>query len=97
MMEEIFFDMGFEAETTEEDIVVYILEDENSQSYFLATDDLGNTPTEEGEIIVACYSAEDVYLWSSEFENIDELFDLFKTSGSQEKFIENLKQLGNEE
>lgn len=96
-MEDIFYDMGFDTETTEEDTIVYILEDQASQSYFLATDDLGNTPSEDGEIIVACYSADDVYLWSSEFENITELFNLFKTSGSPEKFIENLKQLGNEE
>lgn len=96
-METIFYDMGFDSETTGEDIVVYILDDNDGQAYFLATDDLGNTPTEEGEIIVACYSMDDVYLWSSEFENITELFELYKSSGSQEKFIESLRQLGNDE
>ena len=89
--EEFFSDMDFFEVMEENGTFIYCYEPERDKDYLIASDDIGNMPREGALIMVACYAANDVFLWKTEFADIDELYKIYKKSGGKAAFIDELK------
>lgn len=90
IFEQTFAKMNFFELLEENDIKVYCYETANDDRYLIASNELGNTPTENENILIACYSNQDVFLWKKEFKKIEQLFLIYKEN---ENFIKNLEIL----
>ena len=91
---EIFFEMGFD-EVMDEDIALYILEDD--EGYLLVSDEYGHTPALDEMIIVAYYSLDDAFLWKAEFKDVKDIYEFFKACKSEKDFLILLKEKAEEE
>ncbi len=88
---EDFEKLGFwEDETPEENITVY--GKDFSNGYLLLTDELGKTPLDDKEIIVAAfYDESDAFLWSVEIKNFSDFKAICKNNTSDADFLTALR------
>ncbi len=86
-----FEKMDFFELQEDDNTIVYCYEQESYPYYLIASNELGETPTESQDIIIACYdSSSDVFLWKLEFSSINELQDLYNQDNS--KFLQLLEK-----
>lgn len=82
---ELYESLGFEQVETEDGQAALGIELSPEGKYGLVTDSEGVLPqTLKQEIVFACYSPEDSFLWSASFKNTDTFRELWASAAAAE-------------
>jgi len=90
---QIFAKMNFFELPEDNGVIVYCYETNGDDRYLIASDELGNTPKETENIIIACYSEQDAFSWKIEFKTIDQLVAAYHEN---KNFIDVLDKLNSD-
>lgn len=86
---DFFSELGFEEIPIEDDLTALSFEESSDGNYALITDEDGNLPQRfENPLLLACYSPEGSYLWSTGFKNADQFKAVWSQGQTYEEKIE---------